>query len=104
MPRIRKCTICRHEFLSVNGIQVCSEECREERKKQQDKLGNYRRYNNLANTPIDKVCPICGNEFQGLREVYCSPSCSLKARRIAVKENSDRYYRENKKENRHENF
>lgn len=97
MPRIRKCTVCGREFLSVNGIQICGEECRQERKKQQDKAGNFRRYNKLSNTPIDKVCPVCGNNFQGLREIYCSPECSRRARERAVKENSKQYYLDHKK-------
>lgn len=97
MPRIRKCSICGREFLSVNGVQVCSEECRQERKKRQDSFVNFRRYNKLSNTPIDKICPVCGNNFQGLREIYCSPECSRRARERAVKENSKQYYQDHKK-------
>lgn len=96
MPRIRKCTICGRQFLSVNGIEVCSEECRQERKKRQDREGNFRRYNKLSNTPIDKTCPTCGKSFQGLRKVYCSPECSQKAKRRALKENSKQYYETHK--------
>lgn len=50
-----------------------------------------------SNTPIDKVCPVCGNNFQGLREIYCSPECSRRARERAVKENSKQYYLDHKK-------
>lgn len=61
-------------------------------------IGNFRRYNKLSNTPIDKVCPVCGNNFQGLREIYCSPECSRRARERAVKENSKQYYQDHKKD------
>ena len=37
MPRIRKCTVCGQEFLSANGVEVCSEQCRIERKREQDR-------------------------------------------------------------------
>ena len=98
MPRTRKCTVCGQEFLSANGVEVCSEQCRIERKKEQDKKGNYRRYHGFSKEPFDKICPVCGKRFEGLREKYCSKECSSKAKRKAVKELSDRYYLEHKKD------
>ena len=47
--------------------------------------------------PRIKRCSVCGNNFQGLREIYCSPECSRRARERAVKENSKQYYLDHKK-------
>ena len=51
MPRLRKCCICGAEFLSHNGNTCCSDKCRIERKREQDKRGNYRRYHRLSGIP-----------------------------------------------------
>ena len=36
MPRIRDCVICGKRFTSYHGINVCSEQCKIEKKKRQD--------------------------------------------------------------------
>lgn len=98
--KIRICQICGKQFESCNGRLVCSEECRLERKRQQDRKGNYRRYNGLSNVPVEKICPVCGEKFEALNNVkYCSLSCSETARRKMQKENFQEYYNvpENKK-------
>lgn len=96
--KIRKCTICGDDFESRNGIEVCSEYCKKIRKNEQDRKSNYRRKMGLSNTPISRICPICGEKFEGLREIYCSAKCrgvGIKNKRI---ENFKRYYEENRKE------
>ena len=69
MPRLRKCCICGAEFLSHNGNTCCSDKCRIERKREQDKRGNYRRYHRLSGIPENKICPVCGNTFYTIRNV-----------------------------------
>ena len=44
MPRIRNCVICGKEFTSYRGTNVCSEQCKIEKKKRQDENLNKRRY------------------------------------------------------------
>jgi predicted nucleic acid-binding Zn ribbon protein len=98
MPRIRKCIICDKEFISYHGTNVCSEQCKIEKKKRQDENSNKRRYNKESNTPIIKICPICGKKFETLRRTYCSEECSKKAHKIYVKEISDQYYKDHREE------
>lgn len=97
MPKLRICTVCGSEFMSHNGTEVCSEKCRMERKREQDRRGNERRYSKQANTPFDRICPACGKNFESLRTKYCSTKCAEQAKKEHVKENSDRYYTEHKK-------
>lgn len=96
MPRIRKCSICGTEFLSCNGVEVCSEECRMERKRRQNMQGNERRYTRESNVPFERECPVCGKKFETIRNVYCSEACAAKAKKKQVKEMSDLYYKENR--------
>ena len=35
MPKMKKCTICGKNFLSRNGVEVCSAACATERKRRQ---------------------------------------------------------------------
>ena len=44
MPKMKKCTICGKNFLSRNGVEVCSAACATERKHRQDTAGNGRSY------------------------------------------------------------
>ena len=94
MPRIRDCVICGKRFTSYHGINVCSEQCKIEKKKRQDENSNKRRYSKESNTPIIKICPICGEKFETLRRTYCSE----KAHKIHVKEISDQYYKDHREE------
>lgn len=96
MPKIKICTVCGSEFVSHNGTEVCSESCRLERKREQDRKGNKRRYAKESNTPFNRVCPICGREFESLKNFYCSAECTGKARKQNIKENNMAYYRENR--------
>ncbi len=98
MPRVRKCAICGQEFMSYNGNLCCSDECRLERKREQDRKSNYKRYHKLSNIPETKICPICGETFESLRNTYCSEQCSIIARNKQVKENNTVYYCENRRE------
>jgi hypothetical protein len=98
MPRVRKCDICEVEFMSYHGIKTCSDQCRAEKRKQQNEKGNKRRYHKESNIPYDKICPICGKSFESLRKKYCSDQCAKKARTIYVKENSDQYYKDHKED------
>ncbi len=68
MPRIRNCVICGKEFTSYRGTNVCSEQCKIEKKKRQDENSNKRRYSKESNTPIIKICPICGESLKHLEE------------------------------------
>lgn len=38
MPRIRNCVICGKEFTSYRGTNVCSEQCKIEKKKDKTKI------------------------------------------------------------------
>ena len=49
MPKMKKCTICGKNFLSRNGVEVCSAACATERKRRQDAAGNERRRLQLSN-------------------------------------------------------
>lgn len=98
MPRIRICTVCGAEFTSRNGKEVCSESCGLERKKEQNRKGNKRRYAKESNTPFDRVCPICGRKFESVRSIYYPEECAKIARKRQVKENSDEYYKEHREE------
>lgn len=98
MPKIKKCSVCGKEFLSKYGAEICSEECKQIRKKEQDRKGNLRRYSGESSVPFEKVCPECGKEFETLRNVYCSKECAGKARKRNVKEENVRYYKEHRDE------
>lgn len=90
--KVRKCTICGKEFMSYNGMEVCSESCRIERKRRQDYEGNLRRRQGISGQNKKLVCPVCGKEFLGLREKYCCRECSMRAREAQVKKNNKFYY------------
>nr|DAV31254.1 MAG TPA: hypothetical protein [Caudoviricetes sp.] len=98
MPRLRKCCICGAEFLSHNGNTCCSDKCRIERKREQDKRGNYRRYHRLSGIPEIKICPVCGNTFYTIRNVYCSDECARIGRKKNMQENFTEYYGRNREE------
>lgn len=98
MPRLRKCCICGTEFLSHNGNTCCSDKCRIERKREQDKRGNYRRYHRLSGIPEIKICPVCGNTFYTIRNVYCSDECARIGRKKNMQENFAEYYGRNREE------
>lgn len=95
--KIRKCTICGQEFESYNGREVCSDKCLMERKKKYEKVSNYRRYHGLSCEPMHYTCQICGKEFEGLREKYCSDECREIARKVQVRENNKMYYNDKRK-------
>lgn len=91
--KIKKCTICGIEFESRNGNEVCSENCRLERKKIQDAKGNLRRREGISNTPETKTCPVCGKDFDAYYNmVYCSKQCYSKSKKVSDKENYKIYY------------
>lgn len=94
--KIRECKICGKKFESHNGIEVCSNDCRLERKRRQDKKSNERRKNGESNLPIIYTCQVCGKQFEGLAQKYCSDECRLIARNRQVKENNKIHYNENK--------
>lgn len=84
--------------MSERGIEVCSEECRMERKKRNDKNSNERRKKGESNIPITYTCLVCGKEFEGLAQRYCSDTCREKARKEQVKENNRIHYEKVKEE------
>ncbi|MFQ7208556.1 MAG: hypothetical protein ACLRPZ_03830 [Coprococcus sp.] len=100
MPKIKNCTICGKEFESYNGIEVCSDECRLERKRQQDIKSNERRKNGQSNEPITYTCPICGKEFEGIAQKYCSKKCREIGRKKNVDENNRIHYEKVKEKNK----
>lgn len=95
---MKNCRICGQLFEAHYGKEVCSEECAKARKDEQNKEGNYRRYHGLSNEPYVKICPVCGKEFEGLNQTYCSIECSNEGRKKIRKEVSDEYYQDNKKD------
>lgn len=90
--KIRKCTVCGQEFESHNGKEVCSKECEIERRHKYEKEANYRRRKGLSCTPISYTCLVCGKQFEGLRQKYCSEECRKMGRKEHVNENNKRYY------------
>lgn len=71
MPKMKKCTICGKNFLSRNGVEVCSAACATERKRRQDAAGNERRRLQLSNQKTSRICPVCGKTFMSVyREYY----------------------------------
>ena len=98
IPRLRKCCICGVEFLSHNGNTCCSDKCRIERKREQNKRGNYRRYHGLSGIQEIKICPVCGNTFYTIRNVYCSDECARIGRKKNMQENFTEYYGRNREE------
>lgn len=89
--KARNCVICGREFESHNGIEVCSEECKLERKHRYDNESNARRYQNISNSPKTYTCKNCGKTFTGLRQKYCSDQCRAMARKKHVAENNQIY-------------
>ena len=88
------------EPLYYNGIEVCSDECRLERKRQQDIKSNERRKNGQSNEPITYTCPICGKEFEGIAQKYCSKKCREIGRKKNVDENNRIHYEKVKEKNK----
>lgn len=68
MPRIRDCVICGKRFTSYHGINVCSEQCKIEKKKRQDENSNKRRYSKESNTPIIKSVLFVEKSLKHLEE------------------------------------
>lgn len=99
MDKLKKCTVCGREFLSERGIEVCSEECRAERKHRQNVESNYRRYNKKSNELKVYTCQYCGEQFEGLARRYCSETCREAARKEQVKEYNKLYYKDRKNGN-----
>lgn len=66
MPRVRNCVICDKEFISYHGTNVCSEQCKIEKKKRQDENSNKRRYSKESNTPIIKIVLFVGKSLKHL--------------------------------------
>ena len=79
MSKIKNCLVCGKEFESSYGREICSDECKKVRKKEQDNKGNYRRKTGISGVPEMIVCARCGQRFEGLNRRYC-PSCSDAAR------------------------
>lgn len=94
--KIRKCTVCGREFESHNGREVCSESCFLERKRKWEKETRKRKKCNQLNDPITYTCAICGRQFDGMRQKYCSDECRAIGRKQHVDENN-KYYRTTKK-------
>ena len=57
----------------------------------------YRRRKGLSCVPITYTCPVCGKEFKGLREKYCSDKCRKVAKDKIMHENNKWYYENRKK-------
>lgn len=96
MPKMKKCTICGKNFLSRNGIEVCSATCAAERKHRQDTAGNERRRAQLSNQKINRTCPVCGKTFMSVYWKYCCSECAGIARRKNLAENNREYYAQNR--------
>lgn len=88
----KKCVICGREFNSHNGIEVCSDACRKERRHRDERNANIRRRQKISNTPIIYTCKICGNRFEGMRQKYCSDECRIIARKKQLAEYGRLYY------------
>lgn len=96
MPKMKKCTICGKNFLSRNGVEVCSAACAAERKRRQNTAGNERRRLQLSNQKTSRICPVCGKTFMSVyRKYYCS-ECAEIARRKNSAENNREYYAQNR--------
>ena len=91
----KKCTICGNIFESHYGREVCSEVCRLERKRIQDTNSNVRRRDRKSGTFIEKICPICGEKFETLRNKYCSQKCAKIARKKNLHIYNKHYYENN---------
>lgn len=89
---LKKCVICGRKFNSHNGTEVCSDECRKERRHQHEKAANLRRNQKISNTPITYTCKICGKTFAGMRQKYCSDKCRTIARKHQLSEYGRLYY------------
>jgi ssDNA-binding Zn-finger/Zn-ribbon topoisomerase 1 len=96
MPKMKKCTICGKNFLSRNGVEVCSAACATERKHRQDTAGNERRRAQLSNQKTSRICPVCGKTFMSVRWKYCCSEYVAIARRKNSAENNREYYVQNR--------
>lgn len=92
------CIICGRTFDSHYGSEVCSQNCFTIRKRINDENSNLRRKNHESNTPILKKCPVCGQDFEGLRNKYCSKKCAQIMRSTNIKIYNKYYYKNNLKE------
>ena len=88
MPKMKKCTICGKNFLSRNGVEVCSVACAAERKHRQNTAGNERRRARLSNQKTSRICPTCGKTFMSVRWKYCCSDCAGIGRRNNLAENN----------------
>lgn len=95
--KIKKCTVCGTMFESHYGMEVCSDACKIERKRQYDRKGNQKRYSGKSNELEDITCKRCGNVFSGLNRRYCK-ECSEIARTEMKKSVCKEWYIKNRKE------
>ena len=96
MPKMKKCTICGKNFLSRNGVEVCSVACAAERKHRQNTAGNERRRAQLSNQKTSRICPVCGKTFMSVRWKYCCSECAGIARRKNLAIYNREYYAQNR--------
>lgn len=90
------CVICGRPFESHHGTEVCSADCFSIRKHISDTNSNLRRRNHESGTLISKTCPVCGKNFEGLRNKYCSAECAQAARSANIKKYNKHYYKKYK--------
>lgn len=96
MPKMKKCTICGKNFLSRNGVEVCSAACAAERKRRQNTAGNERRRLQLSNQKTSRICPVCGKTFMSVYRKYCRSECAGIARRKNLAIYNREYYAQNR--------
>lgn len=77
VPEKDKCVVCRAEFDSKHGFEVCSTECQKKRIREWDR--SYRKQLNRVypSPPTKKRCVVCNAVFHTKSKVLvCSPECS----------------------------
>jgi len=87
--------MCGKQFPSRYGKEVCSEQCFIVRKRLSDQKGNEKRKQGLSGQLDEKICPECGNSFEGLIRKYC-PECSDQVRINTRKKLFKEYYLNNR--------
>lgn len=80
---MKTCPICNQEFEPINGMQkYCSGNCYRVSK---NNTRNKHDRTELINIP-DRICEVCGEEFEvtpkSIKKKYCSEQCRRKAERI----------------------